>query len=148
VATNQEEHMRARWIRLGAVLAVLTGLAVGASALASAAHTPAQTSKPVPAQARHASSQATPVTTTEAQSGHDGDNVQRGDQTTPDTASETQDETADTDNVQQGDQSAPDSAAEQSAENGPSESESGPSDGPGGFADSSVNADTPQQGEH
>lgn len=61
----------------------------------------------------------------------------------------------DTDNVQQEDQSAPHtgSASEQASEatsesTGEWSSESSASDGPGGYADSSVNADTQQQGEH
>jgi hypothetical protein len=55
---------------------------------------------------------------------------------------------ADTDNVQQGDQSAPDNSAEAQGEGDQASSESGPSDGPGGYADSNANADTQQQGEH
>ena len=60
----------------------------------------------------------------------------------------------DGDNVQQGDQAAADTAssAEQASEGaGDAESassESGPGDGPGGYADTSPNADTQQQGEH
>jgi hypothetical protein len=61
----------------------------------------------------------------------DGDKVQQGDQSTLDTAGQAS-ETA-------GEQA--DSESEQAAE-------SGPSDGPGGYADTSANADTQQQGEH
>jgi hypothetical protein len=56
----------------------------------------------------------------------------------------------DTDNVQQGDQNAPDTGNgngnENNNENG-NESENA-SDGPGGWADTSANADTQQTGEH
>jgi hypothetical protein len=58
---------------------------------------------------------------------------------------------ADGDTVQQGDQTAPDTpgAGEKAGENaGENAAENGPSDGPGGFADSNSNADTQQQGEH
>ena len=48
---------------------------------------------------------------------------------------------SDADNIQQGGQSAPDTPSEQA-------SESGPSDGPGGYADATPNADTQQDGEH
>ena len=51
---------------------------------------------------------------------------------------------ADTDNLQQGDQTAPDTA-------GPSQEEQATessSDGPGGYADTSQNADTQQEGQH
>ncbi|MDX6517870.1 MAG: hypothetical protein QOF50_716 [Gaiellaceae bacterium] len=54
---------------------------------------------------------------------------------------------ADTDTLQQGDQSAPDTAAEAAGSESESASESGVSDGPGGYADSAANADTQQQGE-
>jgi hypothetical protein len=52
---------------------------------------------------------------------------------------------ADTDNIQQGDQTSSDTADAQSEQ---AASESGPSDGPGGYADTNANADTQQQGEH
>ena len=52
----------------------------------------------------------------------------------------------DADTLQQGDQSAPDNVV--ASESGQSESESGVSDGPGGYADSNANADTQQQGEN
>jgi FtsP/CotA-like multicopper oxidase with cupredoxin domain len=58
---------------------------------------------------------------------------------------------ADTDTLQQGDQSAPDTAAEAAgseSESASESSESGVSDGPGGYADSNANADTQQQGEN
>src|SRR5438105_1342554 len=55
---------------------------------------------------------------------------------TPD-AAEAQTSAADTDNVQQGDQTALDAADTQ----GEQAAESGPGDGPGGYADTSLNAD-------
>ncbi|HVC88930.1 MAG TPA: hypothetical protein VNC40_16105 [Gaiellaceae bacterium] len=60
-------------------------------------------------------------------------------------AAEVQGGAADTDNIQQGDQTASDAAGAQSEQ---AASESGPSDGPGGYADTNANADTQQQGEH
>lgn len=50
----------------------------------------------------------------------------------------------DTDNVQQGDQSGSDSASPQEETAAGASS----SDGPGGYADVSPNADTQQEGEH
>jgi hypothetical protein len=51
--------------------------------------------------------------------------------------------------VQQGDQTAPDAAGSQSeSATEQADSESGPSDGPGGYADTNANADTQQQGEN
>jgi hypothetical protein len=64
----------------------------------------------------------------DAASSVDGDNVQQGDQSAPDTAQ------------------APESATEQTGSE--SASESGPSDGPGGYADTNANADTQQVGEN
>ena len=78
----------------------------------------------------------------------DGDKVQSGDQTTPDTATVaaavsaavSTATTTDGDNVQQGDQTTPDTSAA-AAETATSEtssetsSETGTSDGPGGYAD-------------
>jgi hypothetical protein len=110
--------MRVRITKLGLSLAALVALAVGGSSLASASH---KSTPPVQAPA------AVQV---------------QGDQSAPDTAAAG---TADTDNVQQGDQSGveqADSASEQSA------SESGPGDGPGGYADANPSADTQQQGEN
>ncbi len=51
----------------------------------------------------------------------------------------------DTDNVQQGDQSGSDQADAASEQ---ASSEAGPSDGPGGYADTNPNADTQQQGDN
>jgi hypothetical protein len=71
---------------------------------------------------------------------------------TPAVTQEQQSEQAgavDTDNVQQGDQSGTDQVAEQAgSESEQATSESGPSDGPGGYADTNPNANTQQQGEH
>jgi len=77
--------------------------------------------------------------------------AQKGSPSTPPAASQSQQEVApsvDGDTVQQGDQSAPDSASEQAGSESEQASESGPSDGPGGYADTNANADTQQQGEH
>lgn len=119
--------MRARLTKIGAAIAALAALAVGGSALASAAQ---KGSPPPPAATQ----------------------VQQGDQATPDTSAEVPETAAeaqagavDTDNVQQGDQSGSDTAGAQSE---PASSEAGPSDGPGGYADTSPNADTQQTGEH
>jgi len=66
-----------------------------------------------------------------------GPDVQQGDQTTPDTASDTE---------KAGSEKAP--STETSAETPGSET-AGASDGPGGYADpAGSNADTQQQGEH
>ena len=69
----------------------------------------------------------------------------------PPTASQSEQEPAsavDGDNVQEGDQSAPDTTSQASEAAGEQAAESGPSDGPGGYADANVKADTQQQGEH
>jgi hypothetical protein len=115
--------MGARLTKLGVALAALAALAVGGSAYVSAG-----TKAAPPAQ---------PPAATQSQ---------QGDQSAPDNSAEAPSGAADTDNVQQGDQSAPDNAAE--SQNESAGSESGPSDGPGGYADSNANADTQQQGEH
>ena len=116
--------MRARLTKIGVTVAALAALAVGGSALASAA------------QKHKASPPAPPVVQT-----------QLGDQTTPDTAT-----AADTDNIQQGDQSGSDQADPQGEQAGSesesAQSESAQTDGPGGYADTSPNADTQQTGEH
>ena len=117
--------MRARLVKLGTSLAVLAALAVGGSALASAA------------QKR---STAPPRST----------QLQAGQQPSPETAAEP-DESAgeatggpvDTDNIQQGDQSRSDTAATPDAQ-----PEASSSDGPGGYADSNPTADIQQPGEH
>jgi hypothetical protein len=111
------DDMRSRLTKIGAAVAGVAALAVGGSAIAGAAQ---KSAPPKPAV------------------------LQSQEPVTPDT-----------DNVQQGDQSSPDqgSASEQASEAtsesaGESASESGPSDGPGGYADSNANADTQQQGEN
>ncbi len=71
----------------------------------------------------------------------DTDNVQQGDQTSPDNAAETT-KTVDTDNVQEGDQTSSDNSAEEST----SET-AGESDGPGGHEDPPGNVDHQFEGE-
>ena len=112
--------MRKRLTRLAAALAALAALAVGGSALASAA----QSSQPG----------SPPVTT-----------AQPADPATAESQTEVQSGAADTDNVQQGDQTGSDPATGQTEH---AASESSPSDGPGGYADTVTNADTQQTGEH
>ncbi|MFY9577815.1 MAG: hypothetical protein WAQ33_00680, partial [Gaiellaceae bacterium] len=76
---------------------------------------------------------------------------EKGSPPAPPAASQSQSEVAssvDGDTVQQGDQSAPDSTSEPPGSESEQASESGPSDGPGGYADTNANADTQQQGEH
>jgi len=116
--------MRARLTKLGAALTAVAALAVGGSALASAAQKSAPPSPPAAQSqtADPATSSDPAESTLEAPAG-----------------------AADTDNVQQGDQTGTDAAGAQSEQAG---SESGPSDGPGGYADANPNADTQQQGEH
>ena len=120
--------MRKRMTKLAAALTALTALAIGGATFASAAHkasppaSPTVTLQPSSSAVAGGGSVAT-----------DGDNVQQGDQSAPDTASSTGAETQ-TD--------AADSASESSV------SETGPSDGPGGYADTTANADTQQQGEN
>ena len=104
--------MRARLTKLTAALAALTALAVGGSAIASAG---SKANPPAPP--------ALTQTQQDVTSSVDGDNVQQGDQSAPDTGQ------------------APEASTEQA-------SESGRSDGPGGYADSNANADTQQQGEN
>lgn len=70
--------------------------------------------------------------------------AQKGATPTP-PAAEVASSTADGDNVQQGDQAGIDTAGSQSEQ---AASESGQSDGPGGYADANANADTQQQGEN
>jgi hypothetical protein len=116
---------------MGAVLAALAALALGGSALASAAH---KSAPPTPPAAQIPSNQAAPDTSSEV----------------ADSAIEAQSGAADTDNVQQGDQTGTHQADSQSEQAGSDQadsqseqagSESGPSDGP---ADTSPNASTQQ----
>ncbi len=127
--------MCARLIKLGVVLISLGALAFGGVSLATAGGKPKV--KPSIAKA-HKNSAAKPKPSRPTAAGAsqgkrdgtpDGDNVQEGDQTTPDTGN-----TAD---EQPGE--APASAE--------SSSESGPSDGPGGHADESGSVDHQFQGE-
>ena len=83
---------------------------------------------------------ATPSSGTEETQAVDTDNVQEGDQTSPDGAAES--EAVDTDNVQEGDQTSPDGTGSES------ESEAaGESDGPGGHEDGPGNVDHQFEGE-
>ena len=109
-------------------MAARAALAVGGSALASAAH---KTAPPTPpATQSQQGNQAAPAT----------DPAEATDNSAEATSG-----AADTDNIQQGDQTSSDTADAQSEQ---AASESGPSDGPGGYADTNANADTQQQGEH
>ena len=120
--------MRTRLTKLGAVLAGLAALAVGGSTLASAAHKGSPPAQP-PAAAQN--EQVSPSDAADSTAD------------VADNAAEAQSGSADTDNVQQGDQTGADQADSQSEQTG---SESDASDGPGGYADTSPNADTQQQG--
>ena len=110
--------MRSRFMKLGVTISALAALAVGGSAIATAAQKGGAPAPPV----------STITTPADTASSNDGDNVQQGDQSAPDTA---------------GAAEAPDSAAAESA----SES-SAASDGPGGHADPAGNVDNQQQGEN
>jgi hypothetical protein len=120
--------MRKRLTKAAGVLGALAALAFGGATLASAG------------------SKAAPPPPVVSQT--------QGDQSAPDTQGAAENQAADTDNLQQGDQSSPDNGTEQGgseseAEGSESESaEAGQSDRPGGYADASANADTQQQGEH
>jgi hypothetical protein len=109
--------MSNRLTKIGASVAAVAALAVGGSAIAGAAQ---KSPPPKPA-----------VSQGQEPSAPDTDNVQQGDQSTPDTGSASE--------------QASDAASESTGE---SASESDVSDGPGGYADANANADTQQQGEH
>jgi hypothetical protein len=132
--------MRTRLIKLGAALTALAALAVGGSALASAG----QSSKAPSHKAKRDVKVA----------GHSSKAVKMVSPAAAPAASEQESGSPDTDNIQQGDQSTPDAAdqqdgaAETAGTESESASESGPSDGPGGYADSSPSADTQQVGEN
>jgi hypothetical protein len=117
----KEDHMRSRFMKLGVTISALAALAVGGSAIATAAQ---NGGAPAPVLATTTAT-STPV---DATSASDGDNVQQGDQSAPDNAGATE---------------APDSVAAETA----SES-SAASDGPGGHADPAGNIDNQQQGEN
>jgi hypothetical protein len=129
--------MHARLIKLAAAVAACAALAIGGSVYASAAHK----SSPAVTPAVSQSAENAVVET---------GNVQQGDQSAPDNTATAENATVDTDNVQQGDQSGNDQAtgAEASSTGEQATSESGQSDGPGGYADVNPNANTQQQGEH
>ena len=119
---NKEDPMRSRFMKLGVTIAALAALAVGGSAIATAAQ---KGGTPVPA----------PAITADTGSATDGGNVQQGDQSSPDAAGAAAESA--------GAAEAPESATAESA----SES-SAPSDGPGGHADQAGNVDNQQQGEN
>jgi hypothetical protein len=112
--------MRSRFMKLGVTIAALASLAVGGSAVATAAQKGGASAPPVSTITIPAAADSTSAT--------DGDNVQQGDQSAPDTT---------------GAAEAPESATAESA----SES-SAASDGPGGHADPAGNVDNQQQGEN
>jgi hypothetical protein len=112
--------MRSRFMKLGVTIAALASLAVGGSAIATAAQKGGTPTPPAPT--------ITTPAPAEASSATDGDTVQQGDQSAPDTA---------------GSAEAPESATAESASEA-----SDASDGPGGHADPAGNVDTQQQGEN
>jgi hypothetical protein len=127
--TERRNDMRARLTKLGAGLAALVALAVGGSALASAANSGSQPAN-APAAVQPGSAKADAVANEPAEKG-DTDSIQ--DENGKDDASE------------------PAEAAEnEAAEGAESGSEVPGDDGPGGWADepANPNADTQQQGEH
>ncbi|MDQ2984201.1 MAG: hypothetical protein M3R70_09810 [Actinomycetota bacterium] len=135
--------MRSRLTKAGAALVAIAALAVGGSALASAGSNGKQPAKPAAAKSQKAKQAAKPAAA-KSQKAKPAAAASKNEAASPDT-----------DNVQEGDQSAPDNASEKAdSASEPAESasesasESGPSDGPGGYADTSPNADTQQEGEH
>jgi hypothetical protein len=112
--------MRTRSTKLAAALAAIAALAVGGATLASAG---SKANPPAPPVASQSQQETAPSV--------DGDNVQQGDQSAPDVTGH-----------------ASEAAGEQPGSESEQTSESAPSDGPGGYADPSANADTQQQGEH
>jgi len=121
--------MRARLTKLGAALAALAALAIGGSALASAAGGGSQPAN-APAVVQPGSAKADPVANEPAEKG-DTDSIQ--DENGKDDATEAAE--------------GPENEAAEAAESG---SEVPGDDGPGGWADepANPNADTQQQGEH
>lgn len=126
--------MRSRLTKLGVALGALVALAVGGSALASASHS--------------STPSAQPPFVAQSQQGDQAGVTDPAD--VADNPAEAGSGKADTDNLEQGDQAGNDqTAAEQTdSQTETADSESGPSDGPGGYADTNPNADTQQQGEH
>lgn len=121
------------------MVAGLAALSLGGAAIAGAA---TGTAHPAVKHAKHATREATQT--------RDTDQVQNGDQTTPDTSGAN-------DQVQRGDQTAPDTSGAKSAETPGTEAASETSgetgaanDGPGGHADEpgNPNANTQQQGQN
>jgi hypothetical protein len=112
--------MRSRFMKLGVTIGALASLAVGGSAIATAAQKGGVPTPPAPA--------ITTPDQADTPSATDADNVQQGDQSAPDTA---------------GAAEAPESATSESS----SESSTA-SDGPGGYADPAGNVDNQEQGEN
>lgn len=106
------------------LVAGLAALSLGGGAIASAASSSTQTKASVPA--KH-----------EATGGRDTDNVQSGDQTTPDAKSKAAKEVADP-TSETSSETTSESSRESAANN----------DGPGGYADPAGNANTQQQGQN
>jgi hypothetical protein len=121
--------MHSRFTKFAASIAALAALAVGGSAIASAAHKTGTPSPPA-----QTSSTVAPAT--------DGDNVQQGDQSTPDAPGAAA-ESAASESTTAGEK--PDAAEQPGTAETPG-SEVDANDGPGGHADSSPNADTQQEG--
>lgn len=125
--------MRNRLMKLGVMIGALAAMAVGGSAIATAAQKGSPATPPIVAP-------AVPDTATAA----DGDTLQQGDQAGPETADSAKEAAGET-----AAESAPDSAAEIAADAaGESASESGPSDGPGGHADPAGAVDNQQEGSN
>jgi hypothetical protein len=121
--------MRSRFMKLGVTIAALASLAIGGSAIATAAQKGGTPAPPVV-------STTVPSTAAETPSATDGDNIQQGDQSAPDVAGAADPAEA------AGAAEAPDSATESASES------SAASDGPGGHADPAGNVDNQQQGEN
>jgi hypothetical protein len=133
--SERRNDMRARLTKILAGATALAALAFGGATLASAGGNAPPPAPPAPAQENTAG---------------DADNLQQGDQATPDSAAGEQPGN-DSDNVQQGDQATPDSAAGEqpdSTSESASETESSPgSDGPAGHADEPGNPSADHQFE-
>jgi hypothetical protein len=128
-SSERRNDMRGRLTKLGAALAALTALAIGGSALASAAGGDSQPAN-APALVQQDSESADAATNEPAEKG-DTDSIQ--DENGADDASEPAD--------------GPENEAAEAPESG---SEVPGDDGPGGWADepANPNVDTQQQGEH
>jgi hypothetical protein len=121
------------------LVAGLAALSLGGAAIAGAASTSTQANASVPA--KH-----------EVTTGRDTDNVQSGDQTTPDTKAGAAKEVVngpDIGTTQSGSQTTPDPAGSTSETSSETSGESAANnDGPGGYADPAGNANTQQQGQN